>query len=306
MPQAARPIDLLAIDLDGTLLRRDGSVSRANRDAVGEARRCGVRVTVCTGRGLVECEAALAAIEQTTSVVVATGAMIACPATKRTEHRFAIEPDLAAHAVGAVLEHGHAALVLKDPLEVGYDYLVVHGRERHALDPVTEWWFGAMNVRVRRVATIDDDEHPGHTVRVGACGVHPRMAAIKERIARSAGERAVVHHFPAVVAPDHASRDERGERLHVLELFHRDANKWSAIRALAAREGMSLARVAAIGDEINDASMVGGAAIGVAMGNAVPGVAAVASHHTSTNEEDGVAHAIEQILAGRWRPRGGA
>ncbi len=47
--------DLIAIDLDGTLLDPKGRVSEANVEAITRARALGVEVTICTGRGFIEC-----------------------------------------------------------------------------------------------------------------------------------------------------------------------------------------------------------------------------------------------------------
>ncbi|HYE61603.1 MAG TPA: HAD-IIB family hydrolase [Phycisphaerales bacterium] len=291
--------DLLAIDLDGTLLDPQGRVSERNKAALRNAREAGLRVAVCTGRGLVECRHVLEQIAQVDPVVVAGGAIIADPVSGGTVHRFAIDQRLVASTVQRLIEHEHPALVLKDPVAAGYDYLVVRGRQRLPLDPVTEWWFGAMNVRVREVHELHEDDHPEHTVRVGACGLSGRMLQIKDDLAGVCGDRACIHSFSAVVAPDHASR-AGGEVLHVLELFDIGANKWSAVSMVAKKLGLRADRIAAIGDEVNDVSMVRHAALGVAMGNAVESVRAVAQRHTLSNREDGVAVAVEKILDGQW------
>lgn len=291
---------LLALDLDGTLFDPSGKISEANMRAVHAARKAGMVVTICTGRGLVECEHALRMIGQVEPVIVAGGAITACPITRRTQHRFSVSQSLVRSTVATLLEHDHPALVLKDPLEAGYDYLVVAGKKQLPLDPVTEWWFQSMDVKVRRVATLDDDEHPEHTVRVGACGLSGTMAKIKGHLHEFAEGKAIVHHFPAVVAPEHASRTADGQTLHVLELFDPRGNKWSALQVLAGKLGIDAARIAAVGDEINDLSMIEGAGLGVAMGNAVAPVKACAKRETRNNAHDGVAHAIENILSGAW------
>jgi len=54
--------------------------------------------------------------------------------------------------------------------------------------------------------------------------------------------------------------------------------------------------VICIGDEVNDLEMISHAGLGVAMGNAIPAVKAVAQYTTRSNEEDGVAHVVEQFL----------
>ncbi len=292
--------DLLAIDLDGTLLSPDGSVSRANVEALAEARRAGVRVTICTGRGLVECDHILSRVTQREPVVVAGGSITACPVERRTLHRFTLEPELVERATDRLLSHRHPVMVLKDPADTGYDYLMVVGEDKHPLDPVTEWWFRQMNVRVRYAADIREDEHPEHTVRLGVCGLSSALGSIESDMLGAFGDKATMHHFPAVIAPDHAKRLPDGENLHILEVFAADASKWSAVHWLASRENIRAERIAAIGDQINDLPMIRGAGLGIAMENAVPSVKSAAARATGSNSEDGVAHAIRRILDGAW------
>lgn len=296
----SRRYDLLAIDLDGTLFDPSGVVSDENATALARARREGMRITICTGRGLVECQHALDRIEQHEPVVVAGGSMIACPRRKRTLHRFSISEEVVRHATQRVLAHGHPALVLKDPLEAGYDYLVVNGSDQIPIDPVTAWWFESMNVRVRYARSLDEDDHPEHTVRVGACGLSGTLARMKSDLIERFGDGAMVHHFPAVVAPHHARTTDDGQTLHVLEVFDKNANKWSAIRTLAHEWDIPASRIAAIGDEINDLPMIRGAGLGIAMGNAVDAVKQAAGKRTSPNTQSGVALAIGHILSGEW------
>jgi hydroxymethylpyrimidine pyrophosphatase-like HAD family hydrolase len=291
---------MLAVDLDGTLLRSDGSVSDANRRALREARDAGLRVVVCTGRGWAECRKILRVIEQADPVVVAGGSIVAEPVSGATMHRFAMDESLVHRAVNAVVGDGHAALVLKDPHAAEFEYLVVRGTHGIELDPVTKWWFAEMNVRVRMVEHLHQDEHPEHTVRVGACAPSRRLKALAEALESAAAGRGVVHHFPAVVAPQHTREGDADGAMHVLELFDADATKWSGISYLSNQWNMPRERIAAIGDQINDESMIAGAGLGIAMGNAIPRIKDVAKRHTRTNDDDGVAHAVREILDGRW------
>lgn len=71
-------------------------------------------------------------------------------------------------------------------------------------------------------------------------------------------------------------------------------NKWTGIRVLLDRWGMTAEDVAAFGDDRNDLPMIMGAGCGVAMGNAIPEVLAAANTVTSTNNEDGVAVFLEK------------
>jgi hypothetical protein len=294
-----RKYDILAMDLDGTLLRSDGTVSPASIAAINRARLAGLRVIVCTGRGWVECRHILEQINQTDPVVVAGGAIVAEAQSGRTLHRFSMHEDLVQTAVRALLVRQHAALVLKDPSEAGYEYLVIHGENRLPLDPVTTWWFQRMNVRARFLDSIHQDEHPEHTVRVGACAPSGQLHEIEQTLADIAGSRGVIHNFPAVVAPKEATHHVRG-MMHIIELFDADATKWSGINNVARRFNIDPHRIAAIGDEVNDLAMITQAGLGIAMGNAVPRVQAAATRQTATNNEDGLAKAIDKMLEGEW------
>ena len=90
---------MIALDLDGTLIGPDGSISAPNRRAIERAREAGIRVTVCTGRGFVECERFLSVIGQKDPVIVAGGSILSCPTTRRTIHRFAIDQSVVVRAV---------------------------------------------------------------------------------------------------------------------------------------------------------------------------------------------------------------
>jgi hydroxymethylpyrimidine pyrophosphatase-like HAD family hydrolase len=81
-----------------------------------------------------------------------------------------------------------------------------------------------------------------------------------------------------------------------LELMSPDTSKWRALSKLIAGEGYTPEQIICIGDEVNDLEMISHAGLGVAMGNAIPEVKAVAQYVTHSNEEDGVAHVIEQFV----------
>ena len=291
---------MIAIDLDGTLLDSRGEVSRDGAEAIRDARDAGVLVTICTGRGLPECAFVMESLCHADPVVVAGGAIIACPETRATLHRFAIEEPLVRDAVPRLNAAGHPVMVLKDPHIAGYDYLMVVGEDEHPIDPVSRWWFEHMDVSVRTVHTLEEDDHPDHTVRLGVCALNHQLDPLLDELKGVFVDRATMHHFPALVAAEHARTWADGEAAHILEIFAAEATKWSAIRHIAATVGVEPTRIAAIGDQINDLSMIEGAGLGVAMGNAVSSVKSAARRHTRTNDEGGVGHAIRMMLDGRW------
>lgn len=286
-------IDAIAIDLDGTLLGHDKSVSRANIEAIDRARQAGIHVLICTGRGLVESRSALAAIDQREPVMVAGGSIVSDPVSGETLYRVEMADELVHRAVE--LFHGvrSPALVLKDPAEIGYDYLVVDSHDEHPIHDITRWWFEDHGLSVRDARTLHDDEHPEHTVRVGMCCEVSKTNAVTGRVLREMGDAVELHDFPCVKPPGH-----EGEEVHILEIFDKIATKWNAVNWYLQKHNIDPSRVAAIGDQVNDLTMIHGAGIGIAMGNAIDEVKERSCYVTAGNDDDGVAVAIGCLLDG--------
>lgn len=83
----------------------------------------------------------------------------------------------------------------------------------------------------------------------------------------------------------------------IVGVIKKGVNKLSGLRWLADYYGLSLEKVAMIGDSHNDLEAIRDAGLGIAMGNAVEEIMAVADHITGHVREDGFAQAIEYILA---------
>lgn len=291
--------DLLAVDIDGTLADSSGRVPRENAEALRRAIDAGLEVVLCTGRSRAESLFAIEAIGPTRAMVSAGGSMVVDPGSGSTMHRFAMPHDVVRGVVDVLTGEGHAALVLKDGTVSPVDYLVVT-QNGATIDPVTTWWFETLGVSYAEVGSLDDDEHPEWTVRVGACARSTRTLPIRDDLLGRFGEQVLFHSFPAVVAPEHVKNDGDGGTYHVVEAFDRSAHKWSGISWVCERFGVDPRRTAAIGDQINDISMIEGAGLGIAMGNAVPEIRDLADVHTATNDEFGVAKAVDRLLAGEW------
>ena len=83
-----------------------------------------------------------------------------------------------------------------------------------------------------------------------------------------------------------------------LEMMPSGYDKSSAIDALAKLFDVDLSQIMALGDDYNDVPMLKRAGCSVAMANAVPEAKAAAKHITDTNNNDGVAKAIQKYVFG--------
>lgn len=90
--------------------------------------------------------------------------------------------------------------------------------------------------------------------------------------------------------------DVTSSKDNYLELMEPGVNKWQAVKSLAKSFGIKPEEIMCIGDSNNDLSMIKNAGIGVAVANAKPQVQKYAKMVTASNDNDGVALAIENIL----------
>jgi hypothetical protein len=114
-----------------------------------------------------------------------------------------------------------------------------------------------------------------------AAGAEATLAAIRREVSEK---------FPSIVTTSSTWNN--------LEFNISTAHKGRALERLAAHLGFTLADCAAFGDGLNDLTMVKAAGLGVAMGNAVAEVKAVAKTVAPTNDEDGVAAVLEPLWHG--------
>ena len=250
---------LIGIDLDGTLLGHDGTVSDANLAAIAAAHEAGVTVVPCTGRAWRESQMATHAFGDVG--VFVTGAVVNDLQTGLSLDLAVIEPHLAMALVEQLHDLPEAVFILHERNLTGYDYLVTG---RGALTRSTQLWFQNTGAVVRFVDHPDlDDLH--HALRVGMVAPSHRVATVKQRVADHLHDRVNWHSFEAIAG----AGEEEG--VHVLEIFAGDVDKWRGMQWIAQQNDIADDAIAYIGDR-----------------------------HTGHCDESGVAHAIEQLLSGKW------
>jgi hydroxymethylpyrimidine pyrophosphatase-like HAD family hydrolase len=74
------------------------------------------------------------------------------------------------------------------------------------------------------------------------------------------------------------------------------SSKWAALLHLARLWGVEASEICAVGDDMNDLPMLRGAGLGVAMGHADARILDEADHVTGSDDEDGVAMLIDDLL----------
>jgi hypothetical protein len=81
-----------------------------------------------------------------------------------------------------------------------------------------------------------------------------------------------------------------------LEVIRKNCNKWTAIEKIAKKLGIKDEEIICIGDSENDEHMIKNAGLGVAMENGFSKIKEIADYVTYTNDQHGVAHAINKFI----------
>jgi len=283
------PIRLLALDLDGTLLNSRGQVSERNRNALEQARECGVRVAIVTGRRFRDARPVALELGLDVPVIAHNGAL-----TKhaRTLETVAVLP-LPLTAARSALEVGRAAgadALLSDDHEglgvLVYDHL---SGGNHAAQLYVNW---ARRIHgeddqeaVRQVASLEEflDHEPVHLAFSGGC---EKMKTLEKVLLEELGTTVKIF-----------STTYQKVDFTLLDIVHPEASKGVGVAAAAAELGVLREEVMAVGDNLNDLEMLHYAGTGVVMENAEASLHEIEGlYATRTNDEDGVALAIERFI----------
>ena len=263
-------VRLIASDMDDTLLNSDTKISAGNAAAIHAAMDKGIIFMIATGRMYVSVKPYADALGLDVPLVTYNGALVKGSKSGKVfyEHPLKLE----------------TALELLDYCRVKGYY--IQSYQGDAL------WVKEETVFSRRYTQISGVP----ATPVGEKLYHPEEAPYKLLAMTKPEEfetvwKDIQREFEGKVAVT-SSRDD------FLELMEPGVNKWNAVKAVAESYGISPEEVMCIGDSNNDLSMIRNAGVGVAVANAKPSVQAAAKIVTASNDEDGVARAIQMVIDG--------
>ncbi len=258
---------LIALDLDGTLLNEDLTISPGVLRALHLAKRRGILLTLASGRGYPSMEHWVRQLGIAAPVIGYQGAVITDPRTRQRVYQQTFSRGLIGELRDFARENDLSLTLYVD------DEIYVE-EKRHA-DAFYDKWFG-LPCHVVNDLSLSVAGEPIKFIIIGSEDELDRMRPVVER--RLGGKLRIM----------------RSHR-YFLEGLSLGANKGSALAWLAERLGVARQETMAIGDSGNDREMIAWAGLGVAMGNASAEVKAVADHVAPGIDDDGVARAIERF-----------
>ncbi len=287
-----KDIKLLALDLDGTLLNREGLVSEQNLRTIRAAEDAGVMVTIATGRRFRDARPVAMEVGFNAPILTHNGALVKIAETLEIVSSETLDNEVILEILDIGEKFGGDALVSADPHGKGtLLYESVSGDNLPLLRYID--WARRLHGEeaaeaVHRVQNLRR-ELPGHEViHISFSGKCRAMSLLEEDLNKGLGEKA---NILATVYP-HLD-------FTLLDILPTGSSKAAGLKKLAGSLGLDRDNVMSIGDNFNDLEMLEYAGTAVVMGNADASLIRREEFYTTlTNDESGVATAIERHILG--------
>jgi Cof subfamily protein (haloacid dehalogenase superfamily) len=273
------PVRLIALDIDGTLLDSRWQLSEANRAAIGEATRRGIEVALVTGRRYDFAMPVAQQLDCPLTMIVNNGALIRT-ADGKTHLRHLLTQGIARSVLQATKPWREGAAVIFDrPL--ANQIMLESLRED---DSIRYTYYKRNLAHIGVVSPLENciTEDP---IQVMFSGTVTEMRAA-ESLLRNANF-AEAYRLAITL---YESRD-----FAMIDVLPADCTKGRSLAEWAERQGLQRGEILAVGDNHNDLEMLQVAGIPVVMANCVPELKIHGWHQTLSNDESGVAAAIERF-----------
>ena len=268
------PYKLLVVDIDGTLLDKNGAISAEDKDALARAGDLGIQVSLSTGRVIQACSGIINQLSLDGYHMFFDGALVANPGKGEEVY---VKP-VSEECVRQVIEFAHRNEIDLD-LYSATRYFIE--RETWATD-IRRQFFGLQPTIVDFTQLWQSERIIKGTLVVFSAEEKARADSFYLHFKSSLN-------FSWTKTPAYPGVD-------FINVIAPEVSKGKALEALSSFLGIPLTEVVAIGDGANDISLLSKAGLAIAMGNATDEVKAVADYVTLDVDHSGVAAAINRFL----------
>jgi Cof subfamily protein (haloacid dehalogenase superfamily) len=275
-------VRLIALDIDGTLLDSRWRLSDANREAIQRATRCGIEVALVTGRRYDFALPVAQDLGCPVTMIVNNGGLIRShDGHTRLKRLLPVKTARAALDLGRPWRAG-AAVIFDRPKE---NQLIL---EQLDPDDSIRYAYYSRNLDFIGVVSPIEDCLTEMPLQVMFSGTVAEMDALAQLLLASALAPEI-----KLASTKYASKD-----FAMLDVVPSGCTKGAALADWAKSQGLQRDEILAVGDNHNDFEMLEFAGIAVVMQNSVPELKRYGWHETHSNDESGVAAAIERFALG--------
>lgn len=265
-------IELIVVDLDGTLLNEQSELSERNEKALKAAMEKGVKVVIATGKTRYSANTVVDRLGLTTPGIYLQGLTIYKPDGSMTSVG-TLSPDVARQVITFAEDRGFLVLI--------YSGTKILTRATNSYtDNLTQQYHEPAIEGIGPLQNIVD-AMPVHKIIAIKEGDPKRIKALRWQLEMQLDGRA---RLTQAMIPD------------MLEILPPKGSKGAALKILLKDMGIKAEDTMVIGDGENDIEMMQMAGTKVAVGNADDKLKAVAEHIVATNNDSGVADAVEKFV----------
>lgn len=283
-------IKLIAIDLDGTLLSPLGEISYRNIEAIEKAQQAGIQVIIATGRSFQSASLPLSKANLSCPIICANGAEMYTDDGERI-HAIEISKDIIYEVIRIAQEeevfievYTNKGIYANEQADLFNKLVLLMKRYRPDLSEA--------DIK-KQIDQRFQDEEVLFTDQSFSLIDQPDVTVLKALILSLEKNKLDAIHD---IFNQRTDIVVTSSSLENIEFNHPQAQKGIALKLNADKLNISKDQIMAIGDNYNDLSMLELAGRSVAMGNAVEEIKKRTDYITASNDEDGVAKAIEKIL----------
>jgi hypothetical protein len=274
------PVRLIAIDIDGTLLNSEFKVPAANIAALRQAHDAGIEVVLVTGRRHTFAMPIARQLGFELWLITSNGALTQSMAGQR--HHRDLLPAPTARKLIAHMDAFRDHCVLTFDIDAP-GALVIERAD--ALNASVSRWMETNRPWIKFVVPLAD-ALVTDPLQAMYCGPLALMQEAERHLSAAALDREIT-----ALKTEYPARD-----LCLFDVLNYGCSKGHAVERWARYRGITKEQVMAIGDNYNDIEMLNFAGVPVVMGNAGDAMKRLGYDVTLTNDEAGVAAAVEQVL----------
>jgi len=281
-------VKLIALDIDGTLLDSRWTLPEANRSAIAEATRRGIEVALVTGRRYDFAMPIAVQLGSPLTMIVSNGAVIRTQ-DGQTHLRHLLPRETAKRVLEITKPWRESTAVIFDRPQANQVILEVFATD----DPIRSAYYARNKDFLGQAVPLESclTEDPLQVMLSG------KVEPMRDAEATLRGAQATEGF--KVAATVYESRD-----FSMIDVLHPHCSKGAALAEWATLRGLTREEVMAIGDNHNDLEMLSFAGVPVVMGNCVPELRNFGWYETASNDDNGVAAAIELFALREVAPCG--